>query len=116
MKRKILTFSVIVLLSSPVYSQMGINNNDPKVTLDVTAKNIDGTSPEGIRAPMLTGDVLHDADTGGMYSTDQDGAIVFVTAAASVANQVGQTVDVKEIGYYYYDAVANKWIRFSTSV
>ncbi|WP_295230313.1 hypothetical protein [uncultured Chryseobacterium sp.] len=57
MKRHLLTAS-ISLLSIHAYSQVGINNQNPKATLDITAKTTDGSKPEGILVPKLTGDQI----------------------------------------------------------
>ena len=51
-----------LLLSGLYYSQVGINNQAPKGTLDVTAKNTDGSTPEGFIAPKLTGDQIKSGD------------------------------------------------------
>ncbi|UTX48888.1 fibrobacter succinogenes major paralogous domain-containing protein [Chryseobacterium sp. MA9] len=111
MKNKILFFSAGLFLATGAYGQVGINTPTPRATLDVTAKIIDGTAPEGIIAPRLTGDALFAAGSGTtpQYGNDQDGAIVYVTQAVSPGNDTGQTANIDAPGYYYFDASANRW-------
>ncbi|WP_144282071.1 hypothetical protein [Chryseobacterium echinoideorum] len=98
MKKNII-FLGALLLSSAAYSQVGINNETPKATLDVTAKTTNGTKPEGIIAPRLTGDQIKSADT--QYDTPQIGTIVYATAA--VGTSTPKTVNITSPGYYYFD-------------
>lgn len=98
-----------LLSSASAFSQVGINNQLPKATLDIIAKATDGSTAEGILAPRITGDALHAADTGGKYGATQDGALIYVTAVPSASNQTGQTSQMSSTGYYYFDAAANKW-------
>jgi len=92
------------LLFSSIFGQIGINNSDPKATLDIAATPNDTSKFDGVIAPRLTGSQLR-AKT---YTTDQNAAIVFVTTADT--SPQGQTSNVTAIGYYYFDGTANKWI------
>jgi uncharacterized protein (TIGR02145 family) len=106
---KILAALLIGVIS---FAQVGINNVSPNVTLEVTAKKTDGSTSEGIIAPRLTGDALHQAELSSKYGVLQDGAIAYVTAAPSAANTVGQTISIDAKGYYYFDSTENKWLKF----
>ncbi len=110
MKRKITTG--VLFFSSFAFSQVGINNQSPKATLDVTAKINDGSRAEGIIPPRLTGDALHIAEQNNVYGPDQNGAIVFVTVPATAVNQVGQTLNLTSTGLYYFNSTGNRWMRF----
>lgn len=90
------------------FAQIGINMPDPKATLDVTATKKDGTTPEGIIAPRLSGDALFTA-SGTQYGAAQDGAIVYVISSVSPGNDTGQTININAPGYYYFDATADQW-------
>ncbi|RMZ59226.1 hypothetical protein D1632_06135 [Chryseobacterium nematophagum] len=111
-KRKLLPLAFIGILTS---GQVGINTPSPKATLDIVAKNTDGSFPEGILVPKLTGDVLFAASTLVTYGADQDGVVVFVTEPASNVNQVGQAVHINETGFYYFDAGQNQWKKMGSS-
>ncbi|MCQ4142368.1 FISUMP domain-containing protein [Chryseobacterium sp. EO14] len=111
MKKYIFSLLLGVFISASCYGQVGINNSLPNATLDITAKNTDGSTSEGTIHPRLTGEALHTADQNNVYGVNQDGAIVFVTSPPSVGNRVGQTVDIDSRGYYYYDFPENKWIK-----
>lgn len=92
----IITTSV---LSTLVFAQIGINTPMPAATLDVVAKNTNGTSSEGIIAPRLSGDQIKSAD--GQYLSPQMGAIVYATNA--VNGPTAKTVKITAPGYYYFD-------------
>lgn len=92
-----------ILFSTFLYSQVGINNQTPKATLDVAAKNNDGTTPEGLIPPRLTGDQMRSAD--GQYGTDQTGTVIYATVA--VTNASTKTANINSAGYYYFDG--NVW-------
>ncbi len=110
MKKLLMFLSIIYCFS--LYGQVGMNNSAPNATLGVTAKTTDGSTSEGIIAPRLTGDALHQADLNNKYGVLQDGAIAYVTAAPSAANTTGQTINIDVKGYYYYDSTQNKWMKF----
>lgn len=98
MKTHLLTASTL-LLSILTYSQVGINNQSPKSTLDITAKTTDGSKPEGIIVPKLTGDQIKAGNA--QYGSDQKGAILYATAAVTVSDS--KTVNITAEGYYYFD-------------
>ncbi len=93
------------------YAQVGINNSSPAATLDVTAKASDGSRAEGMIPPRISGNALKAADTNNVYGSAQNGAIVYVTSAASTANQTGQAVNITSTGYYYFDSAINGWVK-----
>ena len=95
--KKHIIFLGALLFSGFAFSQVGINTDTPKSTLDVVGKATDIISLDGITAPRLTGNQLR-AKT---YTSAQTGALVYVTAADSAP--AGQTVNVTIVGYYYFD-------------
>ena len=102
-----------VLFSATAYSQVGINTEIPKTTLDVTAKrdtsgNItDHTQLIGLQAPRLTRAELT-ANTA-TYGTDQKGALIYITDIAG-GTATGQRANIDHIGYYYFDGTM--WQKF----
>ncbi|MEG0926716.1 tail fiber domain-containing protein [Chryseobacterium sp.] len=101
---------VAMLVSGLAYSQVGINTQTPKSTLDVMV-NPTGSKPEGIIAPRMTGDALRSRDL--LYTTDQNAALVYVTLGDTAP--AGKTINVTSPGYYYFDAVVtNTWIKLGT--
>lgn len=103
---KILLLSVILLISSKSLGQVGINTEIPKATLDVTGNPTIATKLDGVIAPRITGEQLRLKT----YTTDQTGAIVYVTSAA-IAPLDNQIVMVSRAGYYYFDGI--KWVLMS---
>ncbi|WP_294286371.1 hypothetical protein [uncultured Chryseobacterium sp.] len=102
MKKNLLT-AAACMASAALYSQVGINNLSPKATLDITAKTTDGSKPEGIIAPRLTGNQIEAASS--QYGPDQQGAIVYAT---SLVNPAGtKTANITAEGYYFFDG--NIW-------
>nr|WP_314498480.1 hypothetical protein [uncultured Chryseobacterium sp.] len=81
------------------FSQVGINTVSPNATLDVTARSTDGSRPEGILPPRLTGDQIKSADS--QYVTAQNGTLIYATAP--VTNSTPKTVNITAAGYYFFD-------------
>ncbi|WP_374465722.1 hypothetical protein [Chryseobacterium sp.] len=106
--KKILN-SLFIFTGTIIFAQVGVNNINPKATLDVTAKTTDGSKPEGIIAPRLTGDQIQAAD--GQYGIDQKGTLIF--AISSVTSTTPKTVHITGPGYYYFDG--NVWQKFIES-
>ena len=106
MKKNIILFTAL-LLSGVAYSQVGIDTDTPKATLDIKASPTSTTKIDGLIAPRLKGSELKTNDP--KYTSDQDGAIVYVTEALASANTSPKTANVTSIGYYYYDATISKW-------
>ena len=109
-RRMILTGLCALTVALNVFAQVGIYTETPKTTLDVRASKTDGSAPEGIIAPRLTGDELKSGDAN--YGTDQNGAVVYATAAVTATTP--KTIHVTRPGYYYYDALNSVWMALST--
>ena len=108
MMKKII-FTIGVLSSCAAYSQVGINTETPKATLEVTGKPSDLTEADGIIAPRLKGSELKTKDA--LYTADQKSALVYVTEALSSADTTSKTVNVTSIGYFYFDG--NVWQKLN---
>lgn len=102
-------FITLITLLSGVYSlaQVGIGTDSPQGTLDVVGEPENSLVLDGILAPRLTGEQLR-AKT---YSTDQIGALVYVTQADTAP--FGQTLNVTSEGYYYFDG--ELWVALANS-
>lgn len=105
MKKIVLFLGVVVAQSS--FAQVGISTESPKATLDVSAKPNDNTKADGFIAPRLTGNELKAKDL--LYGTDQLGAIIYATAAASPVTP--KTINVTQVGYYYFDG--SLWVKIT---
>ena len=103
MKNHLIVLSTFI--SSIGFSQVGVNTNEPKATLEVVASPSDNTKVDGIIAPRLAGDELKAKDA--LYGADQVGAIVYVTSAVTVP--IDKTSNVTEVGYFFFDG--DKWIK-----
>lgn len=89
-----------VLMSAPIfYAQVGINTTTPRATLDISPRNTNGTTAEGVIAPRLTGNQLSAADA--KYTASHAGVIVYATSAPSPLTT--KTANVTAPGYYYFD-------------
>ncbi|WP_137906136.1 hypothetical protein [Chryseobacterium sp. 2VB] len=80
-------------------SQVGINTPIPKATLDVEGLATSPTTIDGFIPPRLTGDQLKAKDN--VYSSNQTGSIVYVTAATNSPS--AKTINVTAVGYYSFD-------------
>ncbi|SDF09893.1 hypothetical protein [Epilithonimonas hungarica] len=102
--KKHITLLSAVLISATAYSQVGINTETPKATLDIAINTTTTTPlPEGIIAPRMSGDDIQGKDA--LYDTDQKGAIVYSTSA--VTTSTTKTANITAEGYYYFDG--NIW-------
>jgi len=101
MKKNVILLGALVL-SSFVYSQVGIDTDTPKATLEIKASPTSTTKIDGLIAPRLTGQQLKSNDS--KYTSDQNAAIVYVTQALTSANTSSKTANVTSIGYYYFDS------------
>ncbi|SDH82527.1 hypothetical protein SAMN05421846_102175 [Chryseobacterium taeanense] len=90
-----------MLLSMTAFAQVGINNTSPKATLDITAKTTDGSKPEGLIIPQLSGSNIHSATVAGVYGSNQKGLIIYATSADS--SPTSATANITAAGYYYFD-------------
>ncbi|WP_406844012.1 hypothetical protein [Flavobacterium soyae] len=99
MKNSILLL-ICLLFSFLSFSQIGINNIDPKATLDVTGTPSVITVPDGVIPPRITRAELINKTA---YSTAQLGAMLFVTDLSGSTNTA--TANVTEVGYYYFDGL-----------
>ncbi|WP_346984382.1 phage tail protein [Chryseobacterium sp. POE27] len=100
---KQLITTAVLLFSMTAFAQVGINNTSPKATLDITAKT-NGTKPEGLIIPQLTGDQIRAATTATptpVYGSNQKGLIIYATVADSAP--AGATANITAPGYYYFD-------------
>ncbi|MFC3161213.1 hypothetical protein ACFOEQ_24700 [Chryseobacterium arachidis] len=99
------TFTVVMaaVLSNFAYAQVGINTANPITSLDVVAKNGDGSTAEGILPPRMTGDQLQAGDS--QYTNAHAGTIVFVTLP--VTSATSKTININSQGLYYFDG--NIW-------
>ena len=98
MKNKISIISAM-LFSSLVFSQVGIDTESPKATLDVAATPTNLSKVDGFLAPRLTGDELKAKDT--LYDTPQTGTIVYATAKVTTPST--KTANILKEGYYFFN-------------
>lgn len=113
MKVKLFFTILLSFLVVQSYSQVSIGNNSSSATLDVVATSTDSLNAEGFIGPRLTGNQLTAKNA--QYGTNQHATVVYVTEIASATT--GKTKNVKNIGYYFYDATAENgsglWVAFA---
>lgn len=99
-------------ISTLLLSQVGINTDDPKTTMDVSAaRNSQGLiiyndQPIGLQAPRLTRAELTSITAS--YTTDQRGSLLYITDISG-GNRNAQRTNIDAIGYYYFDGLV--WIK-----
>lgn len=103
LKQKLLV--MLLLLSVTIQAQVGIGTTTPKATLEVVGDAATTTIPDGVIVPRLTGNELKAKDAA--YTVDQNGALVYITAAASPTT--AKTANVLTAGYYYYNSTDALW-------
>ena len=108
MKNKKTQLSILaIMFSATLFGQVGINTVTPKATLDVVGKPTDINSLDGLIPPRITAEQLNPKT----YSTEQTGALIYVTEPLNSLTPTAQTVLVVEKGYYLFDGI--KWIPFA---
>ncbi|PXV61014.1 hypothetical protein CLV62_12713 [Dysgonomonas alginatilytica] len=107
MKTKLFFIFLLLMSALTTNAQVGINTESPKATLDVNPSNADGVVPEGIIAPKLSLKQLADKDS--QYTTNQTGAIVYVSDISGTTT--AKTTNIKKVGYYYFDGTL--WQAFA---
>ena len=85
-------------------AQVGINTTTPKATLDITAKNLTGTSPDGLLIPRM--DRLKAQNMSGTAIS----TLIYVNNISN-GSLSGTTIDMNTPGFYYFDGA--KWIKLS---
>lgn len=108
MKKQI--FTIALLCSGLAYSQVGIDTETPKATLDVTGKPTDMSKIDGFIVPRLAGTELKAKDA--LYGADQNAALIYVTTPLAAADTSAKTINVTSSGYYFFDG--NIWQKLNS--
>lgn len=105
--------AILLLVCSLSYAQVGINNEQPNTTLDITAKK-GTTDKDGILIPRVTKSELN-AKAANTYSSTQNSVMVFVTdiAAGTSSTSSAQTTKIVEPGFYYFKDT--EWLPIGSS-
>jgi hypothetical protein len=110
------TYSQVIFNYNEQGSRAGVNTTSPKSTFDVQ-NNTDSngksytSDPVGLQAPRITLKEIVDKGSS-VYGSDQKGALVFITDVFG-ATASGQTANINEAGYYFFDG--SKWQKISSS-
>jgi hypothetical protein len=99
MKKIFIPFSLF--FSIYTYSQVGINTETPKATLDVTATG-SLTTPDGILIPRIS-----KLRAKNMVNTEPT-TLVYINELNDDSNS-GSTINVNSTGFYYFNG--NQWIK-----
>ena len=95
---------ILIGITSIAFAQVGINTENPKATLDVTAKK-NALAIEGLLPPRLTrAELTEKGNT--LYGTEQDGTIIYITEASGGDRQ-SQREYIEGKGLYIFDAEAS---------
>ncbi|SIQ69785.1 hypothetical protein SAMN05880574_12143 [Chryseobacterium sp. RU37D] len=109
---KSIIFFVFFLVLSIAKAQIGINTATPKTTLDISAKNSNGTTAEGMLIPRLKGYEIRLMDS--QMGIDQNSALLYATEADSTPSS--KTINITAPGYYYYDAANSIWKALTPAI
>ena len=113
--KKIILPAFVLGFGSAAFAQTGINTPAPKTTLDVSVQKdsngtIDLSQTYGLQAPRLSREEL--TNNTATYGANQTGALIYITDV-SKGNTNDQREYIDAIGYYYFDAAANRWQKVS---
>lgn len=87
-------------------AQVGINTQSPAATLDVTAKNPKGTSPntDGLLIPRV------DRQRAQSMKNIETSTLIYINNVSS-GSQNGNAINIDTVGYYYFDGSA--WVKLT---
>lgn len=109
MRRLTLPFIVAIsLFSVKSNAQVGINTSTPTSTLDVIAKNATGSASnvDGLLVPRV------DRLRAQSMSAVPTSTMIYINNAAT-GTQLGTTVNVDTVGYYYFNGTA--WVKIKST-
>ena len=100
-------FSIVILLLmfNLMFSQVGINTNNPKATLDIQ-KGVTPNSVDGFITIRISGNDLKAKDA--LYGADQNSTVVYVTEIPTTPSS--KTSNITNVGFYYYHSTLAKWM------
>jgi hypothetical protein len=98
---KNLVFLIFFCSFFNLYSQVGVGTNTPKATIEITGQPSVSSTADGVIAPRITRAQLI-AKTA--YSSDQVGAIVYVSDLSGTVN--ASTTNVTQVGYYFFNGTS----------
>lgn len=125
MHKKIFKISTVAFLglmtfgyaqtTTPYEGKVGINNETPKATLEITAYQNTGRTKEGLLIPRLTKSVAKTMVTQFPNSGNnkiEESTLIYVTDNVGTGDNA-QFVGTGK-GFYYFDATAYKWTKLGT--
>lgn len=107
--KKILFFGTCLLMTVGIYAQVGINTASPATTLEIVARS-SATHVEGILIPKLSGDEIFNMP---ILPATNEGNLVYATSSASLPNQTGVGINLKERGFFYWDGAV--WVSIANN-
>ncbi|MET3537156.1 hypothetical protein [Chryseobacterium limigenitum] len=116
MRKKIVLLGSILIFGL-AYSQVGINTENPKTTLDVSAQRdaagiiTNNNQTIGLQAPRLSRAEL--TSNTATYGVDQKGALIYITDISG-GDTSGQRINITSIGYYFFDGAL--WNKIGGSI
>lgn len=105
MKNYLLAFLPLAIASVNAHAQVGINTTNPNATFEVASSETNSNIVDGIIPPKLTGENLKNKEN--LYTVNQTGSIVYVTEGLDTEDRSEKTINIDEVGYYYFDG--NIW-------
>ncbi|PQL94014.1 hypothetical protein [Apibacter adventoris] len=106
MKKNFLLMTLLLTMCIMGKAQIGINQNSPMANLDIKA-SVTPTFAEGLLIPKVSVSLLDAMSS--RYNQDLDGVLVNVTQITNSTDS--KTIDIKNVGFYYYDQPQSKWKR-----
>lgn len=106
MKKNFLLIAFLLTMCIMGKAQIGINQNSPMANLDIKA-SATPTFAEGLLIPKVSVSLLDAMSS--RYNGDLDGVLVNVTQVTNSTDS--KTIDIKNVGFYYYDQPQSKWKR-----
>lgn len=112
----------MLLVSSLMMAQVGINTEYPKATMEITVSSTTTNSePQGLLIPRMTADKLKSMTESASINMSQNSMLVYVTDSfTNNSDKNGVYELVEDTGFYYYKGNSNfdnsRWIPLNLAV
>ncbi|WP_308992750.1 hypothetical protein QLS71_016195 [Mariniflexile litorale] len=102
------TIVTVMLFTGQLFSQVGIINNAPQATLDITAKNVTGgsTNIDGLLVPRV------DRQRAQSMTSVTTSTLIYVNSIVT-GTQTGTAIDINQTGFYFFNGI--KWVKLNNS-
>ena len=105
--KSLLCFLIFTTIIQSANAQVGINNDNPRASLDISKTSI--LASDGILIPRMSSQDLIQRHGANLYGSDQNSILVYINDITG-ADTDTKTDKITKIGFYYYNSTEDKWL------